>query len=237
MYRGNFLKASAAAAIAAAAIGVSGMGGVAHAADVAQPVAAGHTWDLLFGATATSDYITRGHRQTVGPAFQPWAELDVGPVYFGYWGSNVDPGLVGGAHFENDLSIGVRGTHGPIGWDVGYVRYVYDVSSVDFGEAYVKGTINPVMPLTLGVNAFYSPDLSTSYVEGNATYSFAHGFKASAAVGVTNTGENSWNAGLSYTPASASWLTLDGRYYAGVDADKFVVSVAFSTSLKTLHGG
>ena len=172
-----------------------------------------------------------------GAAIQPWAELDVGPVYFGYWGSNISPSLVGGSSWENDLSVGIRPTVGPVSLDLGYVRYVYNPSVLDYGEAYIKGTINPVMPLTLGGQFFYSPDLQTTYAEGDAAWAFDHGFKASGAVGITNTSETSWNAGLSYTPAAASYLTFDGRYYGGVDANKFVVSVAFSTSLNQIKGG
>jgi hypothetical protein len=107
-----------------------------------------HTWDLLFGVTATSQYISRGIAQSTGAAIQPWAELDVNSFYLGYWGSNVSPSLLSGAHFENDLSVGWRPTHGPLTFDFGYVRYVYDVSSIDYGEVYGKVSVNPVQPLT-----------------------------------------------------------------------------------------
>jgi uncharacterized protein (TIGR02001 family) len=108
MHSGTFLKTFAAAALATTTLATAGVG-AASAADNSAPA-----WNLLFGIGVTSDYIARGYRQSTGAAVQPWAELDIGPVYLGYWGSNVSPSLLGGAHWESDLSIGVRGAHGPI---------------------------------------------------------------------------------------------------------------------------
>jgi uncharacterized protein (TIGR02001 family) len=241
MHSATFLKTLAAGAIFAT--GLAGATGSASAADVVKrpaPVvvaAPTHTWDLLFGVTATSQYISRGLAQSSGAAIQPWAELDVNSFYLGYWGSNVSPSLISGAHFENDLSIGWRPTHGPLTFDVGYVRYVYDVSSIDYGEVYGKVSVNPVAPLTLGAAIFYSPDLATTYIEGNAKVALHSGFSVSGAIG-SQDGTLSWNAGASWQPHD--WLTFDGRYYAGPSdggANKFVVSVAFATSLKKLGGG
>jgi uncharacterized protein (TIGR02001 family) len=239
MQSGTFLKTLTAAALTATML--AGGVGVAHAADVAKPVkplpvvqpVATHTWDLLFGVTATSQYISRGLAQSSGPAIQPWAELDVGPVYFGYWGSNTSPSLIG-ASWENDLSIGVRHSFGPLGLDVGYVRYVYDVSAVDFNEIYGKISITPIEPLTLGASVFHSPELDTTYVEGNAKFALHDGFSLSGAVG-SQDGTMSWNAGGSWAPND--FLTFDARYHSGPTSNKFVVSVAFATSLKKVGAG
>jgi len=251
MHSGTLLKTFAVAALAATTL--SGAVGVARAADVvkikptaAQPIVASHTWDLLFGVTVASQYITRGLAQSTGAAVQPWAELDVGPVYLGYWGSNVSPSLVGGgtghtagidgATWEHDLSVGFRPMVGPLTFDVGYIRYVYNNGDC-CGEIYGKASINPVEPLTLGAAIYHNPDADTTYVEGNAKLALHSGFSISGAVG-SQDGVTSWNAGASWAPHD--FLTFDARYYGGPSgggANKFVVSVAFATSLKKVSGG
>src|ERR1700690_2402403 len=81
-------------------------------------------FDVAFGGALTSDYISRGATQTDHQAaFQPWAELDYKLFYAGYWGSNVS--AEGIADWENDLSIGIRPTLGPVSLALGYVRYIY----------------------------------------------------------------------------------------------------------------
>ncbi len=183
--------------------------------------------DVSFGVTATSDYISRGYTQTDnGPAIQPWIEFDYGMFYAGYWGSNVDGG------WENDLSIGVRPMLGPVSLDLGYVRYIYSYGDC-CGELYLKGSVNPVDPLTLGASLYYDPDAASTYVEANASYDFDHNISISGAIGSWD-GEFSWNAGISWSPKD--WLSFDGRYYGGVDADKFVVSVSLNSTWSMLKG-
>ncbi len=234
MHSGTFLKTVTLAAVTVAGIGA------AQAADKPKPfvpfapapVAAAPSWDLLFGVTATSQYISRGAAQSSGFAIQPWAEFDVGPLYVGYWGSNVDPALTVG-NWENDLSIGVRFTPGPLSVDAGYVRFIYDTGDAG-GEVYLKGSITPIMPLTIGASVYYNPDAQTTYVEGNGKLSLTDKFSISGAIGSLD-GVGSWNAGASY--ALNDWITLDGRYHSGPSSDKFVVSIAFATSFNKLTGG
>jgi uncharacterized protein (TIGR02001 family) len=213
----------------AVAVAMLAATGVAKAAEPAAPGGGGHEWDLLFGATITSDYVSRGESLSDGPAFQPWAELDIGKFYVGYWGSNV----VG--DWEHDLSIGVRPEVGPFSFDFGYVRYIYN-SGDCCGELYAKASVSPVDPLTLGALIYYDPDASTTYVEGNAAYSLMHDITLSGAVGhSTYSGLTSWNAGASWQPLG--WLKLDARYYGSDVLNEFVFSAGFSTSLKMLKGG
>src|SRR4029077_2580525 len=110
MHSGTLLKTFAATTLAT--IALVGAGNSARAADVVkrapvvvQPAAPTH--DLLFGVTATSQYISRGLAQSSGAAIQAWAELDFASFYLGYWGSNTSPSLIG-ASWENDLSFGWR---------------------------------------------------------------------------------------------------------------------------------
>lgn len=232
-FRSKIIGGIAASAVAAVLAGTS-----AQAADLTYgaatptppPAAVETMFDVAFGVTFTSDYISRGYSATDhGAAVQPWWEADYGMFYLGYWGSNI----VG--DWENDLSIGIRPTWGPVNFDFGYVRYLYSHSS-DYGELYAKASISPVEPLTIGGAFYYDPDSENNYVEANASVSLPHDLSASAALGFTNYSgggsDTSWNAGLSYSPTD--WVKLDGRYYGGPDADKFVVSVSFQSSLKKI---
>jgi uncharacterized protein (TIGR02001 family) len=203
------------------------------AADASAPLVSDtHEWDIAFGVTFTSDYISRGYTQTDhGAAIQPWAELDIGKFYFGYWGSNVSPVSVG-ANWEHDLSIGIRPSLGPVDFDFGYVRYIYDNGDC-CGELYAKASFSPIEPVTVGGAVFYDPDASATYVEGNGSIDLHNNISASAAVGYSNgSGATSWNAGLSWAPQE--WVKLDGRYYGGPEANRFVVSLSLQSSAKAL---
>lgn len=193
-------------------------------------------WDVSFGVTVTSDYASRGATNTDGgAAIQPFAELTVHDlVYLGYWGSNVSYG--GTKDWENDLSVGIRPTLGPLDFDFGYVRYIYSDNTVAaFGEVYAKASYSPVEPLTLGVAAYFNPDNSDHYIEGNASYDLPHNFSISGAVGtnsVSGTTSTPFNIGVGWAPQD--WVSFDARYHNGPSYSKFVVSATFSSSLKAL---
>ncbi len=169
-------------------------------------------------------------------AVQPWAELTVHDIfYLGYWGSNVSSVVTGGS-WEHDFSIGVRPSLGPVDFDFGYVRYVYDTGDC-CGEAYAKASFSPADPLTIGGSVYYDPDSRNVYLEGNGSIDLPHDISLSAAVGVQSYGDGSssdtsWNAGASWSPYD--WVTLDGRYYGGPTANKFVVALSFQSSLSEL---
>ena len=226
---GRLVLAAAAAVLLNHAPAMAGDGGAPDA----------HEWDIAFGATVTSDYLSRGLSNTEhGAAIQPWAELDVGILYAGYWGSNVTAS--GTSYWESDLSVGIRPTLGPFSFDFGYVYYVY--SSGDYaspsGEAYAKATINPVDPLTLGAAFYIDPqNTSATYSELNAAYDGPHNISVSGALGFVTGNDTyndytTWNAGISWKPVEQ--VTLDARYHAGPDADKFLFSVSFELSIKSL---
>ena len=210
----------------------------ARAADLSAPLATphGHEWDIAFGVTLTSDYISRGDTQTEGgAAIQPYAELTINDCFYvGYWGSNVS--FAGTKGWESDLSVGVRPKLGPVSFDFGYVRYLYTNSaSAEYGEAYAKASFSPFNPVTIGAAVFVNPANSDHYLELNGSVDLSHGFSASAAVGSNTLGTTTttpWNAGVSWAPQD--WVKFDGRYYAGPTANKFVAAVTFSTSAKTL---
>jgi uncharacterized protein (TIGR02001 family) len=232
----NILFAGAASVILTGGALAADAGG-----DYAVPTApeADSAWDVAFGVTVTSDYVSRGITQTSGgAAVQPWAELTVGMFYLGYWGSNVDPGFTGG-NWEHDLSVGIRPVVGPVSLDIGYVRYIYDTGDC-CGEVYIKGEVTPVDPLTLGAHFFYSPDFSTTYAEVNASVALMDTVSASAAVGfIGNSAADytTWNAGLTWNPVEP--LEIDVRYHwapssIGNSVQKVVVSASISSSLRSL---
>jgi uncharacterized protein (TIGR02001 family) len=228
---GRLLLASAAVILMA--------NGPVRAADESAAATDTQKWDVAFGVTFTTDYISRGFTQTNGgAAVQPWAELTVHDFfYMGYWGSNVDDGSV--STWENDLSIGVRPSLGPFDFDFGYVRYIYNDSAFadPSGEIYGKVSMSPVDPVTVGGSLFYDPDAKNTYVEANGSVDLPHDISLSAAVGVQSYGDGSssvtsWNAGASWSPYE--WVTFDARYHGGPTANKFLVSLSLQSSLSAL---
>lgn len=177
------------------------------------PAPAETPYDILFGVTLTTDYISRGITQTDhGPAVQGYVEFDIHQFYASLWASNID--INTGDSVETDWTIGWRPTLGPFALDLGYVRYVYfSGSASDYGEAFIKATINPVEPLTLGAQFWINPENSDTYIEGNAAYALPHNFKVSGAVGVVNSSTDyvTGNIGLSWTWNDT--ITLDGRVW------------------------
>jgi uncharacterized protein (TIGR02001 family) len=202
-------------------------------------------WDIAFGVTFASSYISRGIEFTDGLAVQPWAELTVGMFYLGYWGSNLTPALNGGDTWEHDLSIGIRPELGPVSLDLGYVHYIYTSSGDGGGEVHITGEVSPVEPLTLGAGFWYGVgSLQDSYyTEVNASVDLIENLSASAAVGwiggSATTPYTTWNAGLTWNPVEP--LEIDARYHwAPVSVggeQKFVISASISSSLSALGFG
>lgn len=114
---------------------------------LASTIAAG-----LFGMTAaqaaveanigaTSNYIWRGMTQTMDQsAISGGIDYSNGGFYAGTWASNVDWGN-GAKGYELDLYAGFGGEIGSIGYDLGYIAYMYPVTAMDgsdFSEVYVN---------------------------------------------------------------------------------------------------
>lgn len=203
----------------------------ARAADKTNDGAVESMFDIAFGVTFTSDYMSRGYTQTNGPAVQPWVEFDYGILYAGYWGSNVSPAIIGSS-WEHDLSVGVRPELGPFSFDFGYVRYIYDTGDC-CGEVYAMASVSPVDPLTLGAAIYYDPTNVTTYVEGNASVDLPRDISVSGAIGSLD-GVFSWNAGVTLAPRD--WISLDARYHGGPDG-RFLVSLNLESSLSAIRGG
>lgn len=148
------------------------MGGTAQSAE---PLVAAKDVTGTFSSTVgfTSEYLFRGISQTDdAPAVQGSLDYSVGlggsgiGLYLGLWGSNVDfneGAGVDGATMEADFYGGLNGSIGDtgIGWDVGFIYYVYPGadSNLDYDYVEVQGALSydfGVAAASLSVN--YSPE-------------------------------------------------------------------------------
>ena len=188
-----------------------------------QPEAAPAKFDMGFGLSATTDYVSRGITQSdSNPAIQGYIEPTYGILYANVWSSNVDFGDdFRGA--EIDVAGGVRPQIGPLSLNLGYVHYFYAPEHVspDYGEFFVKADYKVSDRLIVGTRVFFAPDFSqtgktATFVAGGVKVPLPNDFALYGGVGYQffedkNAFEDlAWTAGLSYTWKS---LTFDVRYW------------------------
>ncbi len=91
--------------------------------------------------TATSNYIFRGLEQASGVAsVQGGIDYEhKSGFYVGGWWSGLE-----NSQYEQDLYTGYKFDAGPVGLDVGYIKYMYPVGSaqLDIDEAYINASYN-----------------------------------------------------------------------------------------------
>ncbi|MCO5056870.1 MAG: TorF family putative porin [Rhizobiaceae bacterium] len=191
-------------------------------------------FDIAFGATLTSRYVSRGVAQTNGPAVQGYIEGSYNIFYAGVWASSLDS-LLAPDDVEIDLYAGIRPEFGNLSLDLGYVRYLYNSTGDCCGEAYAKATYAFTEEFSAGAEIYYDFENDTTYGDVNAEVSLPYDFAVSGAVGTWFDGRVDWNAGISYTYADT--LTFDLRYH---DADyqpaRFVAMVSVDSSWSALKG-
>jgi uncharacterized protein (TIGR02001 family) len=216
-------------------------------------------FDVAFGATLTSDYMSRGTTQTDGgPAIQGYIEGDYAGFYVGGFISNVDYGF---DDTEIDAQVGWRPELGDFGFDFGYIHYFYIIDTgSNYGEFYAQTSYSANDWLTVGGKVYYAPDYvqtdtSAVYGEGNAEVALPWDFSLSGALGYQDFEEAygssywTWNAGVSWTWRDA--ITLDVRYWdtdltqdecAGISTRRnscdarVVASISFDTSWRAFQG-
>lgn len=110
-----------------------------------------------------SDYVFRGVSQTDNdPAVQGGFDLAYGGFYAGTWASNVDQTFYSGANMELDVYLGYGGDIGDtgIGYDVGYLRYMYPSTTFDDNntDEFHAGVSYDFGPLSAGYTLNYSSD-------------------------------------------------------------------------------
>jgi uncharacterized protein (TIGR02001 family) len=218
---------------------------------LAGPAAADDMFDVAFGVSATSDYISRGVSQTEHKAaVQGYVEPSVGAAYGGVWASNVS--FSGVPDTEVDFYAGLRPEIGPVSLDLGYNRATYTSGADSSGEFFLKANVAASDNTTIGGQFYLNPDDSSTYVEANADVSLPHGFGVSGAIGAVNNDfqpYTTWNAGIYYSPFE--WAKVDVRYSAtnldaagctnvlggsGAECDsRIVVGLSIDTSLSALR--
>jgi uncharacterized protein (TIGR02001 family) len=189
----------------------------------AQTAAPTPDYTLSFNVGAVSDYRYRGISQTrLKPALQAGADFSHSSgFYLGTWASTVkwirDAG--GDARVELDLYGGYKGSAGPIGYDVGVLRYQYpshDLAiSPNTTEVYLAGSFGPAtLKYSHAVTNLFGFDDSKNsyYVDLSATFDLGSGFSVIPHVGYQKVKNNS---DFSYTDYS---ITLAKDFGNGLSA-------------------
>lgn len=218
-------------------------------AEPTPPPAAAGKFDVGFGVSGTTDYVSRGITQDdSSPAIQGYVEptYGLGPVlgdaFVNIWSSNVDFGDdFRGA--EIDVAGGIKPKFLGPNWspNIGYVHYFYapeDVSP-DYGEIYAKTDykFGDNDKYTLRALIFFAPDFSqtgktATWIAGGGKVALWKNFAVYGGVGYQffedpNAFEQlAWTAGLSYYWKS---LTFDVRYWdTNLSGDECVTRSGFA---------
>ncbi|MBE9516489.1 MAG: hypothetical protein IME93_05885 [Proteobacteria bacterium] len=132
--------------------------------------------------TAASDYVFRGISQTQnkGAAQAGFIYSHSSGPYFGLWSSYVDfPALYGDVDAEMDIYGGFAGDIESInmGWDLGYILYRYDESSLRYEETYFALSFD-LLPKRLSamVMGSYDSDGDHLVVESVVRLNLGEGF-------------------------------------------------------------
>ena len=171
-------------------------------AQAAAPAAPEPDYTLSFNVGAVTDYRYRGISQTrKKPALQGGADFShKSGFYLGTWLSTIkwikDGG--GDAPIEWDIYGGYKGTAGPIGYDVGLLRYQYpshDLAiSPNTTELYVAGTYGPATlkysHATTNLFGFANSKRSV-YLDLSATFDMGNGWSITPHIGHQKVRNNS----------------------------------------------
>jgi len=164
---------------------------------------------LSFGATITSDYISRGVSNSGNAAaLQPYLEWGSDGFYVGLWASNIASGA---DTLELDAMIGYRWDLGTATIDLGYARYFYNVSGDQGGELYVLGeTSMGAFNMNGGIYLTFPNRITFADAHVGASYEVYDNIAVSATLGTATAGTYV-NFGASY--AVSENVTLDARYH------------------------
>lgn len=176
-----------------------------------------------YGATLTSNYISRGFTQSNnGVAFQPWVEADFNGFYLGLWGSNV---AGWGDTVEIDVYGGYRWSVGNTSVDIGYARYFY-ISSGDAGGELYALIEHDAGGATLFGGAYFSFPGAIALTDVHIGGSFGLFDRTTGSMRVGRAGGNSYgDVGVSY--AVTDNIEVDGRvHFSQAEGTRFVVSAS-----------
>lgn len=163
------------------------------------------------GATLTSEYVANGMKQSNGPAFQPWVEVEYSGFYAGLWASNTAAAITG-SDYEIDVYAGYRNDVGPFSYDIGYAHYFYTSPSVNCCGEFIL-SMGYVASDTVGLGLRFAVDPKTKVLNSRLTADFAvtEEVTLSAAVGkISKGGQTYGSIGASYAvndnvAISAAW--------------------------------
>lgn len=184
-----------------------------------------------------SNYVWRGVSQNQDSiALQGGVDLDYKGFYLGVWGSNVN--------FDTDVSVeldfygGYSSEIAGIGYDVGYIQYVYpkDTKALNFGEVYVGLSKDWDQ---FGVSATYSFGVETDdtnpedYWEiGASTSILPYDIGLQASYGDYNKVGDNYSIGLSKSfekfDLSVAYIDFSHDTDSSSDEDNVVATVSFS---------
>ncbi len=141
---------------------------------------------------ATSNYMWRGITQTAdGAAVSGGMDYaHESGAYVGTWGSNTAFGSP-----ELDLYLGYAGEMSGIGYDVGYISYMYpNTSAADFSEVYVGASYE-----MFSAKLSHDSDNKNTYIEAAVDFDLGNDF----GMGV-HFGSNNSDGGTDFTDYSVS---------------------------------
>ena len=196
-------------------------------------------FDLSFGATVTSNYVSRGTSQSDGPALQGYLEATYGIFYAGVWASGVDPVITGG-NVEVDVYGGIRPEFGDLSLDIGYARYYYPPVGDCCGEGYVKASYAFTDMFSANGEIYRDFEFKTTWAQAGAEISGLPGeLVLSGNIGTDfstlalGKDKVAWDVGVSRTFADT--VTLDVRYHdSNMDPARIVASLSLDSSFSAL---
>jgi len=215
-------------------------------------------WDIAFGGSVMSDYNFRGVSQSNrGPSasayIEPQYKSPIGTFYVGLAGLAIDWPSGPGYGFtapsaEIDIYGGWRNSWGGFSLDIGGWYYYYPKESFngftdqsDFVEVYGKVGYDFGNGLSIGGNAFYTPDL----LHYSTTFTSIFGFSASKVDATYASGTAKWvlpwtagDLGAFVSGEFGHWFIDDGNFIAAGLTDPsynyWNVGLAFTYKALTL---
>jgi len=151
-------------------------------------------YTLSYNVGAVTDYRYRGISQSrLKPALQGGVDFaHKNGLYIGTWASTIhwikDAG--GKGNIEWDIYGGYKGTAGPVGYDVGVLRYQYPDNqlhpSANTTELYAAGTVGPAtLKYSRSItNLFgFADSKGSGYLDLNATFDLGSGYSVVPHIG------------------------------------------------------
>ncbi len=208
----------------------------AWAQDKTEAAKAEPDFTLSYNAGVVTDYRYRGVSQTrLRPALQGGIDFaHKSGFYVGTWASTIKWIKDSGGHgdIEWDLYGGYKGTAGPVGYDVGVLRYQYPDNSLNPSanttELYVAGTLGPAtLKYSHAVtNLFgFADSKGSGYLDLSATFDLGNGYSLVPHVGHQAVRHNT---GFSYADYS---VTLGKDFGNGFSAS----AAAVGTDIDHVH--